>query len=162
MDFTPFILYMNQNKNKKRGNKIMPQIIAPPENKAIEKRPIITTCPHCQYAISYTEDEVERVENDSLGVYCPQCGNIIKTKNVKPFTFPDTFYHFGKDKDSAYLSKEEIQEYVNIVKRKLNQECKIGDFTFSGSGNVMVFGFKMEDEDIIYVAENYWEDSVFR
>lgn len=162
MDFTPFILYMNQNKNKKRGNKTMPQIISPPESKIPEKRPIVTTCPHCQYTISYTEDEVERVENDSLGVYCPKCGNVIKTKNVKPFTFPDTFYHFGKDKDSAHLSNEEIQKYVNIVERKLNQECKIGDFTFSGTGNIMVFGFKMEDEDIIYVAENYWEDSVFR
>lgn len=51
----------------------MPQIISPPENKTTEKRPIITTYPHCQYTISYTKDEVDRVENDGLGVICPNC-----------------------------------------------------------------------------------------
>lgn len=140
----------------------MPQIVSPPENQQPTQTPIITTCPHCNYTISYTEDEVECVENDSLGVYCPQCNGIIKTKHVEPFTFPDTFYHYGSNKNSVHLSNDEIQKYVDIVKRKLNQECKIGDYTFSGTGNVMVFGFKMEDEDTIYIAENYWEDSVFR
>lgn len=162
MDFTPFILYMNQNKNKKRGNKTIPQIVAPPENKIPENRPIITTCPHCQYTLSYTEDEVERVENDGLGVICPNCNESIVLEHIEPFTFPDTFYHFGTSEGTVRLSDDDVQKYVDIVKRQLKQECQIGEHTFTGAGDTMVFGFKMEDEDLIFVAKNYWEDSVFR
>lgn len=140
----------------------MPQIISPPENKIPEKRPIITTCPHCQYTISYTEDEVERVENDGLGVICPNCNESIVLEHVEPFTFPDTFYHFDVDKGTVCLSDDEVQRYVNIVKRKLQQECNVGEHVFTGSGDTMVFGFKFEDEDVIFVAKNYWSDSVFR
>lgn len=146
----------------------MPKIIAPPANElneSIEKRPIITTCPHCQYTISYTEDEVERVENDGLGVICPSCNEPVITEHIEPFTFPKTFYHFGSDDNGNLpniLSDEETQKYVDIVKRKLQQECQVGDYSFTGSGDTMVFGFKFEDEDVIIVAKNYWEDSVFR
>lgn len=143
----------------------MPQIIAPPENKIPEKRPIITTCPHCQYAISYTEDEVEHVTNDGVGVLCPNCNKPVVTELIEPFTFPKTFYHFGSGDDGNLphiLSDEETQHYVDIVKRTLQQERKVGEYTFTGTGDTMVFGFKFEDEDVIYVAKNYWEDSVFR
>ena len=140
----------------------MPQIVAPPKNKEIEKRPIITTCPHCQYTISYTEDEVERVEDDGLGIICPHCGTAIVTKNIVPFTFPDSFYQYGVSQDAIKMNNERVQEYINTVKRKLEQECKTGEYAFTGAGDTMVFGFKMEDEYIIYVAKNYWEDSVDR
>ena len=141
----------------------MPQIVAPPKNEVIEKRPIITTCPHCQYTISYTEDEVERVDDDGLGVICPNCNEPIVLEHVEPFTFPDTFYHFGSGDDGNLphiLSDEETQRYVDIVKRRLQQECQVGEYAFTGTGDTMVFGFRFEDEDVIYVAKNYWEDSV--
>lgn len=140
----------------------MPQIVAPPENKIPEKRPIIITCPHCQYTISYTEDEVERVENDGLGIMCPNCNEPVVTKHIKPFTFPDTFYRSGTSESAVCLSDDEVQKYVDIIKRKLQQECQVGEYTFTGSGDTMVFGFKFEDEDEIIVAKNYWSDSVFR
>lgn len=140
----------------------MPQIVSPPESKIPKKRPIITTCPHCQYTISYTDDEVDRVENDGFGVICPNCNESIVLEHIEPFTFPNTFYHFGTSECAVCLNDEEIQEYVNIVKRKLQQECKVGEYVFTGSGDTMVFGLKMEDEDLIFVAKNYWEDSVFR
>ena len=140
----------------------MPQIIAPPENKIVEDRPITTTCPHCHYTISYTKDEIERVDNESMGVLCPQCGEVIETEHITPFTFPNTFYHYGESEDVARLSDEEIQYYVDIVKRQLQQELKVGEYKFTGTGDTIVFGFKFEDEDVIYVAKNYWEDSTFR
>ena len=139
----------------------MPKIVAPPENKP-KTEPIITTCPNCQYTISYTEDEVERVENDGIGVVCPNCNESIVIKHIEPFTFPDTFYHFSTNEGAVCLSDDEVQRYVDIVKRKLQQECQVGEYTFTGGGDTMVFGFKMEDEDVIFVAKNYWEDSVFR
>lgn len=139
----------------------MPKIISPPESKIPEKRPIITTCPHCQYTISYTEDEVERVENNGLGVICPNCNESIVLEHIEPFTFPDTFYHFGTGEGAICLSDDEVQQYVDIVKRKLQQECRVGEYTFIGNGDTMVLGLKFEDEDEIIVAKNYWEDSVF-
>ena len=138
----------------------MPQIIAPPESQP-QNEPIITTCPHCQYTISYTEDEVDRVENDDLGVICPNCNKSIVLEHIEPFTFPDTFYHFGTSEGAVCLSDDEVQQYVNVVKCKLQQECQVGEYTSVGSGDTMVFGFKMEDEDEIIVAKNYWTDSVF-
>lgn len=143
----------------------MPQIIAPPENKTTEKCPIITTCPHCHYTISYTEDEVERVDNESMGVYCPHCGGVVETEHIEPFTFPKTFFHFGEDHDDNIpyiLSDEETQQYVDEVKKYLqNAHVEVGESVMTGIGDTMVFGFKYEDEDIIYVAKNYWEESVF-
>lgn len=139
----------------------MPQIIASPENKTINKRPIITTCPHCQYTISYTEDEVKRVDNESMGVICPHCGGVVETEHIEPFIFPKTFFYFGESHDARHLTDKEVQSYVDVVKHKLQQELKVGEHTFTGTGDTMVFGFKFEDEDVIYVAKNYWEDSVF-
>lgn len=142
----------------------MPKIIAPPANelnKTIEKRPIITTCPYCHYTISYTEDEVERVSNEGLGVMCPNCNELIVLERIEPFTFPDTFYHFGANEGAVCLSDDEVQSYVDIVKRKLQQELEVDEYTFAGTGDTMVFGFKFEDEDEIIVAKNYWEESVF-
>ena len=138
----------------------MPQIIAPPESQP-QNEPIITTCPNCQYTISYTEDEVDRVDNESMGVICPHCGGVVETEHIEPFTFPDTFYHFGTSEGAVCLSDDEVQQYVNVVKCKLQQECQVGEYTSAGSGDTMVFGFKMEDEDEIIVAKNYWTDSVF-
>ena len=143
----------------------MPQIIAPPENKTTEKRPIITTCPNCQYTISYTEDEVERVDNESMGVYCPHCGGVVETEHIEPFTFPKTFFYFGEGKDDNLphiLSDEETQHYVDEVKKYLqNAHVEVGEYVMTGTGDTMVFGFKHEDEDEIVVAKNYWVDSVF-
>lgn len=137
----------------------MPQIISLPENKSANKRPVITTCPHCQYTISYTEDEVERVDNESMGIFCPQCGGVIEIKHIEPFTFPATFYHI---ENGASLTDEEIQNRVNIIKRQLQQEVEVGEFTFIATGDTIIFGLKFEDEDNIIVAKNYWEDSVFK
>lgn len=138
----------------------MPQIVAPPEHE-FQVDPIVITCPHCHYAISYAVDEVEHVDNESMGVYCPQCGGVIETEHVEPFTFPKTFFYFGEGKDAEHLIDEKVQSYVDIVKRELQQELKVGEYTFTAIGNIIIFGFKFEDEDKIIVAQNYWEDSVF-
>lgn len=106
----------------------MPQIIAPPESQP-QTEPITTTCPHCHYTISYTEDEIERVSNNAVGVICPQCGGVIETKHIKPFTFPDSFYYFGEDGEAVNLDNKEVQAYVDIVNRKLQEELNVGEYT---------------------------------
>ena len=100
----------------------MPQIVVPPENKIPEKRPIITTCPRCNYTISYTEDEVERVTNDGVGVLCPNCNEPIVLEHIEPFTFPDTFYHFSTRFTRAQCH---IFEYFMCYYSSLNNEFNI-------------------------------------
>lgn len=92
---------------------------------------------------------------------CPNCNWSIATEHIEPFTFPNTFYRFGASEDAVCLSDDRVQEYVDIVKCKLKQECKVGDFVMTGTGDTMIFGFKFEDEDVIFVAKNYWEDNVY-
>lgn len=140
----------------------MPKIVAPPKSEVIERHPIIITCPNCQYTISYTEDEVERVTNDGNGILCPNCDEIIVTEHIEPFTFPNTFCYYGEKDGAIPLTNEQVQKYVNIVKHSLQQETQVGEYTSAGSGDTMVFGFKFEDEDLIYVTKNYWVDSIFK
>lgn len=140
----------------------MPKIVAPPKSEVIERHPIIITCPNCQYTISYTEDEVERVTNDGNGILCPNCDEVIVTEPIEPFTFPNTFCYHGEKDGAIPLTNEQVQKYVNIVKHALQQETKVGGYTSAVSGDTMVFGFKFEDEDLIYVTKNYWVDSIFK
>ena len=60
------------------------------------------------------------------------------------------------------MTNEEVQKYVDIVKRRLQQELKTGDYTSTGTGDTLVIGFKLEDEDTVVVAKNYWIDSIFK
>lgn len=140
----------------------MPKIVAPPKSEVIERHPIIITCPNCQYTISYTEDEVERVANDGNGILCPNCDEVIVTEPIEPFTFPNTFCYYGEKDDAIPLTNEQVQKYVNIVKHALQQETQVGEYASAGSGDAMVFGFKFEDEDFIYVTKNCWVDSIFK
>ena len=135
----------------------MPKIVAPPEIKP-KIEPIITTCPNCHYTISYTEDEVERVDNEVMGVYCPQCGGVIETGRIVPFTFPDTFYHFN----NAATNKQ-IREAIDKVKRDFVIFPE-DDFNYILQGNVAVFGYVEEDGNKVYhhivVAKEYWEEEI--
>lgn len=138
----------------------MPQIVAPPKTDHH-----ITTCPHCKYTISYMEDEVERLKVDAMGVYCPNCGEIVKTKYITPFTFPDSFYYFGTQDNRNDVSDENIKKYVKDVKSHFpNMVC--GEHYAICAGNAIIIGFKEEDvdgvEEKIIVAKNYWEDSIIK
>ena len=141
----------------------MPKIVAPPKSEVTENRPIITTCPHCQYTISYTEEEVERVDNESMGVYCPKCAGVVKTEHIEPFTFPKTFFHFRED-DFLKMSDTEIQKYIESAKSHF-PSMKSGEYYPIMLGNVLIIAFKEEDDDgteeKIIVAKDYYEDSVF-
>lgn len=137
----------------------MPKIVAPPENQS-KLEPIITTCSHCGYKISYTENEVERIENTKMGIFCPHCEEPIITQNVDPFTFPDTFVKYGEDEGAVHITDKAVQILVNEVKKSLINNSQ--EYSFSATGDTIVFGYNFEDEIVIYVARNYWEDSVSR
>lgn len=135
----------------------MPQLISLP-NTSSPKRPIIRTCPHCNCTLSYMEDEVERVDNEGMGVLCPNCEVPIVTKRIKPFTFPETFSHMTSDRP---VSDEKIQDMVNQTIHTLSKS-DLGEYTYVATGDVIVFGYNLEDEVGVIVARNYWEDSIFK
>lgn len=138
----------------------MPQIIAPPKTEHH-----VTTCPHCKYTISYVDDEVERLKVDAMGIYCPNCDEIIKTKYIAPFTFPDSFYYFGTQDNKNEVSDEEIKKYVKDVKSHF-PNMRYGEYYPIYVGNAIIIGFKEKDEDgieeKIIVAKNYWEESMIK
>ena len=139
----------------------MPKIISPPKSQnENENQPIITTCSHCGYKISYFKDEEERIENIKMGIFCPHCEEPIITQNVDPFTFPNTFVKCGEDEGAVHITDKAVQILVNEVKKSLINDSQ--DYSFSETGDTIVFGYNFEDEIVIYVARNYWEDSVFR
>lgn len=139
----------------------MPKIIAAPKSQNENKnQPIVITCPHCQYKISYFKDEEERIENTKMGIFCPHCGEPIITQNIDPFVFPNTFVRYGEDEGAVRITDEAVQILVNDVKKSLINDSQ--DYSISATGNTIVFGYNFEDEIVIYVARNYWEDSMFK
>lgn len=135
----------------------MPQLISLSQTPT-PKRPIITTCPHCNCTLSYMEDEIERVDNDAMGVLCPNCEEPIVTKRITPFTFPETFSHMTSGNP---VSNEKIQEMVNETLNTLSKS-DLSEYACVATGDVIVFGCNLEDEVEIIVARNYWTDSIFK
>lgn len=139
----------------------MPQLIKLPPFK-VNTRAINIECPHCRCTLAYEEDEVERVDNESMGIYCPYCKGAVETKHIKPFTFPDTFYKMC-GKSEPCCSDKEIQKMVDQVKQEL-VDYPEDEFNYMMSGNVVVFGYVEKDGENVYhhiiVAKEYWEDEI--
>lgn len=135
----------------------MPQIIKLPPYK-VNTEAINIKCPHCHCTLAYTEDEVERVDNESMGVYCPYCSGAVETKHIKPFTFPDTFCHFDNT-----ANNKQIQEAIDKVKRDFVIFPE-DNFNYILQGDVAVFGYVEEEGNKVYhhivVAKEYWEEEI--
>ena len=117
-------------------------------------------CPACGCTIEYTEEDLEDLDHGT-GFYCPDCGEAIYQEQFKKYEFPKAFYHFGGHDFSVAIDDKTTQKYINRVVDSLN-EHEIGDYTFVGSGDTIVIGLKNEDEDMIIVAKNYWEEDISR
>lgn len=116
------------------------------------------TCDYCNEILLYTDEDIVDINDKWDGFICPCCGNEIKIKERKKFIFPGSFYQFGQTKSSAHLTNEEIQRIVDIVKDKT---IKNGDYEMIATGDTIVFGLLEEDNCLtIYVAKNYYEDSI--
>lgn len=119
----------------------------------------IATCPNCGKRYVYTkEDTYPQV--GGLGIDCPNCGAVIITEEHDDYDFPEMFYHFGVNEGSVQLSDSKIQEYIDEVVERLKRTSEDGYYTFTGSGNTIVFGVKNEDEIRVWVCKNYYESIV--
>lgn len=116
-------------------------------------------CPFCRAKLRYTDEDIEQVYNER-GIVCPACEQFIAMEFVRPFKFPESFWLSSTDTGAVKMSNVEIQQYVddcvNCLRERENEGIK-EDYTMSGSGNAMVFGFLDDDGISVYVAQNYHE-----
>lgn len=105
-------------------------------------------CPVCAKAEHVIGDKVYIPDDDEL-----------EEENESHFHYPDDFYHFGGDK-AKKLTDDEIQVMINNVFTSLSRG-KPGDFKAESTGDTMVSGWREEEQIIIWVAKDYWEDSCY-
>lgn len=142
----------------------MEVIERPKIRKPVEVPPTIS-CPNydCQCVIAYKENEDLVISDDlmSVGFECPDCGAWVTVKELEKFAqYPEAFYDFH---NGAPQSNEQIQECVDECIYCLKEDCKSGEYCFTGSGGTLVIGLKgdSEDGDTVIVAKGYQELTYF-
>ena len=116
------------------------------------------TCGFCNEVLLYTDEDIVDINKQWYGFICPCCGNEIKIKERKELTFPDSFYQYGQTKSSYQVDNKEIQKMIDFVKSRTIND---GDYGLTATGDTIVFGTLDEDNYLtIYVAKNYYEDSI--
>lgn len=124
------------------------------KNNNIEKE---VTCPFCNTEFYYTEEDLIDINEKEDGFICPECGFDISIRERTSCKFPESFFHFG---ESAILTDEETQEYIDEVKSKIERIKEDEGYYYIATGDTIVLGFKTEGIYYdIYVAKNYWTDS---
>ena len=56
-------------------------------------------CNFCNTEFFYTENELIDVNEEYIGLICPQCGNQIEICKINNTKFPEDFYYFGNGKN---------------------------------------------------------------
>ena len=119
-------------------------------------------CNFCNTEFFYTENELIDVNEEYIGLICPQCGNQIEICKINAPKFPKNFYYFG---DGKKLPNNEIQEYINRTVENLRKSEDDFDYHIIACGDTIVFGTKFLDNDTptisIYVAKNYYECEIY-
>jgi DNA-directed RNA polymerase subunit RPC12/RpoP len=136
-------------------------------NKKVEEPKVYKAiCDECRAELEYEYEDTYEGYAGMRHIKCPECGYEIMSEyfdgieldenNVK---YPKHFYLMSEN--AKDISNEEIQTWVRRCLSRL-RVCENGDYTFSGSGNTIVFAFKSEEEYTVYVAKNYAELSITR
>lgn len=113
------------------------------------------TCRNCFNDIVYFDSDVY-MGDEGLGFDCPSCNNFVLVKKIAQNKYPEAFYDFS---GGSYINNEGVQEFVDdCVDRLIRKDL---DFTFTGTGNTMVFA-TWEDDDLInvVVTQDYKEASI--
>lgn len=119
-------------------------------------------CNFCNTEFFYTENELIDVNEEYIGLICPQCGNQIEIYKINDTKFPENFYYFGNGKN---IPDNEIQEYINRIVENLRRSKDDFDYNIMACGDTVVFGIKFLDDDIpvisIYVSKNYYKCEIY-
>lgn len=118
----------------------------------------------CEYCGAELEYELQDEHIGWMGckyITCPECKQlncVNEDRQLKP-TFPVTFHHVDSVCGEAVeIGNEQTQKYVDeVVKYLATQD---DNCAHTGTGNTMVFGTKYDDGIDVYVAKNYWNDTL--
>lgn len=139
--------------------KVIKKERTPIKNPEYPKRII---CDNCGAELEIDEADVHIGCYGLEYVTCPECDKKTAVNDCRsmPPTFPTTFYHFEEGVDTKVLTDEETQNLVDEI-AKYKDKLKPCEFVSTSAGDTKVFAEKFEDDFVITVAKNYWEDSIY-
>lgn len=118
----------------------------------------------CEYCGAELEYELQDEHIGWMGckyITCPECNEescVNENRQLKP-TYPITFHKMDAvNGEAVEIGDEQTQKYVDEVVKYLATHDD--DYANTGTGNTMVFGFKYDDGIDVYVAKNYWNDTL--
>ena len=123
-------------------------------NKSEDIKEII--CPNCGETLLYEKSDVDILNNNSYGIYCPNCSAEVETKKRNKIAFPMDFYRFGMNPSSVHIEDEFIEKEINEMKKGLLNDPDL-DYSELASGDTLIIGKKYEDCISFYVAKNYYQ-----
>lgn len=135
----------------------------------INDEPNRIECTYCKVKLEYDVEDIQVGAYGCACVRCPKCGELIFidsevhsiTLTKDNIRFPQHF--MGAGPSVVKLSDERIERYIreclDILEKK---EEDYGEFTYTGTGDTLVFAVKYEDEYAIYVAREYYTSSIPR
>ena len=119
-------------------------------------------CDECGAELEYNKEDVHIGWMGCEYVTCPACDKETAVSDrVYPPTWKVTFHHVSSEIDAVDIKDDKIKKCVDeAVKYLCSDEWKLNEFYFKKVGNLLVLGVKWEDSVDIYVAKDYWEDSI--
>lgn len=123
-------------------------------------------CYECGSTLLYNREDRKIGTYGSYYITCPVCLNDVPVdyERHEKIIFPDTFRKFEKTGIEPENKDERIQEYINRLikeyKEYKNKEEDFGGYMFYETGDILVVLFEEEDDIVIHVAEDYYEDFI--
>ena len=114
-------------------------------------------CPYCNETILYEESDVDILNNDSYGIYCPNCEAEVEIEKRDKISFPRDFYQFGINSSGVKINDNTIESEINYLKKELLNSDSDLDFCEWACGDTLIVGLKYEDCISFYVAKNYYQ-----
>lgn len=121
------------------------------------------TCDECGAELEYDKEDVYIGWMGYEYVTCPACNSetVVNDQRVQPPTWNTTFHHTSIETGGVDIEDDEVQKYVDeVTKRLCSERWEPGEFSATGTGNLLVFGVKWEDGVDIYVTKDYWADNI--
>lgn len=117
-------------------------------------------CEKCNAELEYDKSDMFIGEYGLGYITCPCCNETIPVtqERIKPIIFPDTFAHTDKS-NAKDIDNKTIADYVEEIRQELSGSAP-GEWAMRGTGNCLVFGYKMEDDLNIIVTKDYYSDFI--
>ena len=124
------------------------------------------TCPNCKSTLEYERSDVQKANSGEPFIMCPICQlHVWLDEEEKHITsenlnYPQDFYRFG-GAEAVKIDDKQTQAWYREALRNLEAD-KSEAFYFTGSGDTMVIGLRVDGDIELYVAHGYDNCTVFK